>query len=124
MSALPPKADIRRRRLDVRFVPLADKVRSSKKCLFDHLKSLKMRRELVIASLKNRLLRSSVRPRIEDDDKQERQPIINIRTEPIFGHKQDVARCPRKRRNLFYSITSPARPSNVFGTLRPNARRF
>ena len=30
MSALPPKADIRRREYDVRFVPQADKVRRSK----------------------------------------------------------------------------------------------
>jgi hypothetical protein len=37
MSALPPKADIAGRQLNVRFVPKADKVRRSKKlCLFDH----------------------------------------------------------------------------------------
>ena len=30
MSALPPKADIRRLQLDVRFVPQADTLRSSK----------------------------------------------------------------------------------------------
>ena len=37
MSALPPKADIAERRLDVRVVPKADKVHCSKTLLFDHL---------------------------------------------------------------------------------------
>jgi hypothetical protein len=37
MSALPPKADIAEPDEDVRFVPKADKVRCSKKALFDHL---------------------------------------------------------------------------------------
>jgi hypothetical protein len=39
MSALPPKADIARQRLDVRFVPKADKVHRSKMGLFDYLVS-------------------------------------------------------------------------------------
>jgi hypothetical protein len=39
MSALPPKADIPKRRLDVRFVPKADKVHRSKMGLFDYLVS-------------------------------------------------------------------------------------
>ena len=34
MSALPPKADIAKRRWDVRFVLKADKVRRSKNCRF------------------------------------------------------------------------------------------
>jgi hypothetical protein len=37
MSALPPKADIRQRGSDVRFVPIADEVHCSKELLFDHL---------------------------------------------------------------------------------------
>jgi hypothetical protein len=37
MSALPPKADIARQQLDVRFVPIATKVRRNKNGLFDHL---------------------------------------------------------------------------------------
>jgi hypothetical protein len=37
MSALPPKADIRRRNCDVRFVPKAEITRCSKNALFDHL---------------------------------------------------------------------------------------
>jgi hypothetical protein len=37
MSALPPKADIRRREYDVRFVPKADILRCGKMTLFDHL---------------------------------------------------------------------------------------
>src|SRR5215831_14127428 len=37
MSALPPIADIGTQSRDVRFVPKADKVRCSKKALFDHL---------------------------------------------------------------------------------------
>jgi hypothetical protein len=37
MSALPSKADIAERQLDVRFVPKPDKVRRSKMALFDHL---------------------------------------------------------------------------------------
>jgi hypothetical protein len=36
MSALPPKADIRERVLDVRFGPIADSC-SAKNLLFDHL---------------------------------------------------------------------------------------
>src|SRR6516164_5119553 len=37
MSALPPKADIGTHSRNVRFVPKADKVRRSKRGLFDHL---------------------------------------------------------------------------------------
>jgi hypothetical protein len=37
MSALPPKADIRQRTCDVRFVPKADITQRGKKGLFDHL---------------------------------------------------------------------------------------
>jgi hypothetical protein len=37
MSALPPKADIAERRLDVRFVPKADSRTAAKDGLFDHL---------------------------------------------------------------------------------------
>ena len=39
MSALPPKADVARRREHVRFVPIATKVRRNKNGLFDHLVS-------------------------------------------------------------------------------------
>jgi hypothetical protein len=37
MSAIPPKADIAKRRCDVRFVPKADIMRRSKITLLDHL---------------------------------------------------------------------------------------
>jgi hypothetical protein len=37
MSALPPKADIRERVLDVRFGPKADSCSAAKSVLFDHL---------------------------------------------------------------------------------------
>jgi hypothetical protein len=37
MSALPPKADIRRHEYDVRFVSKADICAAAKKWLFDHL---------------------------------------------------------------------------------------
>ena len=37
MSALPPKADIGRQQLDVRFVPLADICGAAKFRLFDHI---------------------------------------------------------------------------------------
>jgi hypothetical protein len=39
MSALPPKADIRQGNRDVRFVPIATKVRRNKNGLLDHLVS-------------------------------------------------------------------------------------
>jgi hypothetical protein len=37
MSALPPKADIAARRLNVRFVPIADSCRAANRSLFDDL---------------------------------------------------------------------------------------
>jgi hypothetical protein len=37
MSALPPKADVAGRRLDVRFVPKADSCTATNSRLFDHL---------------------------------------------------------------------------------------
>ena len=44
MSALPPKADIRERVLDVRFGPQADSCTATKRSLFDHFLSSREQR--------------------------------------------------------------------------------
>ena len=47
-SALPPKADIRRRQLDVRFGPNGDKAQRSKSVAFDHLVCSRNQNQIVL----------------------------------------------------------------------------